>query len=115
MIKILEKGRRKIAECEACGCKFSYDPEDVESMTEGLFVNEGDEKYLICPQCNCKIWLNDISSNSKIITNLDKIKEIFPEASTTGVTVDVYVDGSIDIKASSSWLNSPYSLEGKNR
>ena len=30
MIKIIEPGTRTITECAECGCKFSYENEDIE-------------------------------------------------------------------------------------
>lgn len=31
MIKIIEHGTRTVAECCHCGCKFSYEKEDIQS------------------------------------------------------------------------------------
>lgn len=50
MIKIIEKGTRVITICENCGCKFSYEDEDIE--TENLH-----RKYIFCPQCKAQIYI----------------------------------------------------------
>lgn len=60
MIKIIEPGTRTVAECYHCGCKFSYDREDVQcrpyKVPDGfvpaitklpIFL----ESYVTCPQC----------------------------------------------------------------
>lgn len=31
MIKIIEPGTKTVAECNSCGCKFSYEKEDIQS------------------------------------------------------------------------------------
>ena len=45
MKKIIKTGTKKITECEACGCKFSYDYEDVDG-------NQHDGFWVTCPQCS---------------------------------------------------------------
>ena len=53
MIKILEPGTKKITRCESCGCKFSYDIEDVK-----VFEEPGDySEFIQCPQCKAKVTL----------------------------------------------------------
>lgn len=60
MIKIIEPGTKTVAECNSCGCKFSYEKEDIQSRPhktpDGLvpaitklpiFL----ESYVTCPQC----------------------------------------------------------------
>lgn len=37
MIKIIEPGTRTVTECTECGCKLSYENEDIEK--DGLFAN----------------------------------------------------------------------------
>ena len=37
MIKIIEPGTRTITKCSECGCKFSYENEDIEK--DGLWAN----------------------------------------------------------------------------
>ena len=51
MIKIIEHGTRKIAKCQNCGCKFSYEREDLcmDTIWKKCIVN--------CPQCNEAIAL----------------------------------------------------------
>ena len=60
MIKIIEHGTRKIAKCSNCGCKFSYEEEDVirGPMWKDDSVN--------CPQCNKAVV---IIVERKIVSN----------------------------------------------
>lgn len=67
MVKIIKEGTRKITTCENCGCKFSYEAEDVKSEStphkvdadysfDVIFRNE--KFYVICPQCSNKVILS---------------------------------------------------------
>lgn len=69
MIKIIEPGTRTVAECYHCGCKFSYEREDVRcrpykvidgsvpSITKlPIFL----ESYVICPQCGKTMTVKSI-------------------------------------------------------
>lgn len=60
MIKIIEPGTRTVAECCHCGCKFSYEKEDIQSrpykVADGVVPGITKlpiffESYVICPQC----------------------------------------------------------------
>lgn len=60
MIKIIEHGTRTVAECCHCGCKFSYEKEDIQSrqykVADGVIPGITKlpiffESYVICPQC----------------------------------------------------------------
>ena len=58
MIKIIKKGTRKIEECSNCGCKFSYEEEDIEK--DGLLANNSvliGKTLVVCPQCGKEIVL----------------------------------------------------------
>ena len=51
MIEIIKRGTRTITECKQCGCKFSYESEDIQR-------NYYPKKYgecVICPQCNKEV------------------------------------------------------------
>ena len=59
MIKIIEPGTRTITECTECGCKFSYENEDIEK--DGMLANNLvfiGKAWIVCPQCGKKIILN---------------------------------------------------------
>lgn len=45
MKQIIEKGTKKIITCEHCGCKFSFEKEDI------YFPYIGSNGYVNCPQC----------------------------------------------------------------
>lgn len=56
MIKIIQPGTRTVTECYNCGCKFSYEKDDIQSrphkVIDGvvklpIFL----EYYVTCPQC----------------------------------------------------------------
>lgn len=60
MIKIIEPGTRTVAECYHCGCKFSYEREDIQSRPYKVIDNVSRgvvklpiflETYVPCPQC----------------------------------------------------------------
>lgn len=58
MIKILKEGTKKVAICESCGCKFSYDREDVEVID---IPCQEYEEYIKCPQCKVKVDVYNIN------------------------------------------------------
>lgn len=60
MIKIIEPGTKTVAECNNCGCKFSYEKEDIQSrpykVPDGFVPSITKlpiffESYVTCPQC----------------------------------------------------------------
>ena len=53
MIKIIKTGTKEVRTCDNCGCKFSFDAEDV--ITASLAM--GKRKYVTCPQCKSEILL----------------------------------------------------------
>ena len=58
MIKIIEPGTRTITKCTECGCKFSYENEDIEK--DGLLANNLvyiGKIFVVCPQCGKEIVL----------------------------------------------------------
>ena len=58
MIKIIEPGTRTITKCTECGCKFSYENEDIEK--DGLWANNLvfiGKIFVVCPQCGKEIML----------------------------------------------------------
>ena len=56
MIQIIKEGTRKIADCHVCGCKFSYEAEDVISIVDS-FHKDMKTASVICPQCNSDVPL----------------------------------------------------------
>ena len=58
MIKIIEFGTRRITKCTECGCKFSYENDDIEN--DGLLTNNLvflGKTWVVCPQCGKEIVL----------------------------------------------------------
>lgn len=60
MIKIIEPGTKTVAEYNSCGCKFSYEKEDIQSrpykVPDGFVPSITKlpiffESYVTCPQC----------------------------------------------------------------
>ena len=61
MIKIIEPGTRTITKCAECGCKFSYENEDIEK--DGLWANNLvfiGKIFVVCPQCSKEIVLEEM-------------------------------------------------------
>ena len=52
MIRIIQRGTKRTSECKYCGCKFSFDNEDIQVID--VPCQEYDE-LLYCPQCGKKI------------------------------------------------------------
>ena len=58
MIKIIERGTKTIGECENCGCKFSYENEDIKvSGPHSMDQLQTRKSYIVCPQCHKSITL----------------------------------------------------------
>lgn len=55
MIKIIQYGTKQIKVCGTCGCKFTFDKEDVKR--KGI---DNYEKFVECPQCKEKITLQTV-------------------------------------------------------
>lgn len=53
MIKVIKRGTKTIGECENCGCRFSYEEEDIK---EDKLYAKGKLKaiisYIECPHCS---------------------------------------------------------------
>lgn len=56
MIKIIERGTGHVCTCDNCGCKFSYEDEDV--VTEIMENYKGFRDFIVCPQCSLIITVN---------------------------------------------------------
>lgn len=57
MIKIIEPGTRTVAVCGTCGCKFSYEKEDIKETREFMDPLDIQKAYIECPQCHKEIVL----------------------------------------------------------
>ena len=58
MIKIIERGTKTIGECENCGCRFSYENEDIKvSGPHSMDKLQTRKSYIVCPQCGKEIVL----------------------------------------------------------
>ena len=61
MIKIIEPGTITITKCTECGCKFSYENEDIEK--DGLWASNLvfiGKIFVVCPQCGKEIVLKEM-------------------------------------------------------
>lgn len=63
MIKIIEKGTLQTIKCGECGCKFSFEAEDVhKDVAYNGFPGRGavfkEKKYVKCPQCSNLIYIS---------------------------------------------------------
>lgn len=52
MIKIIEPGTKKIAVCDDCGCKFSFEKEDVQFRGHDPLRPNWYQHFVLCPQCH---------------------------------------------------------------
>jgi hypothetical protein len=57
MIEIIKKGPKDVTTCPKCGCKFSYEEEDVKSED---YAYKSYKEYVICPQRTQSVTLNQI-------------------------------------------------------
>ena len=60
MIKILEYGTKQVKTCDVCGCKFSFEKEDIREEDDGIPALPMDNRYkkfVQCPQCHQNIIL----------------------------------------------------------
>lgn len=55
MKQILKRGTREVTDCPICGCKFSYENEDV--VNEDTDNYKGWREYVSCPQCETNVIL----------------------------------------------------------
>ena len=62
MIEIIERGKKHIAVCTECGCKFSYEDEDIinDHSNEYTYIYDMTKAYINCPQCNTKVIIKQI-------------------------------------------------------
>lgn len=52
MIEIIKRGTKNITTCKQCGCKFSYESEDIQQKFSFVDIYKQYKDYVICPQCN---------------------------------------------------------------
>lgn len=68
MIEIIKRGTKHIAVCTECGCKFSYEDEDVinenrnECACDIYNTTKAYIAYINCPQCNKKVIIKQTKS-----------------------------------------------------
>jgi uncharacterized protein with PIN domain len=58
MIKIIQYGTKQVRVCNTCGCKFTFDKEDVQKEKVDRY-NCYDE-FVECPQCKEKVALQTV-------------------------------------------------------
>lgn len=56
MVEIIKRGTKTKHTCNECGCIFTYEIEDVK-FEESAFHSGVDCKYIDCPQCSNRIYL----------------------------------------------------------
>ena len=60
MIKVLKHGVKKVT-CPSCMAKLQYEQEDIqEEIIPSLLGDDEIRQYIICPDCEDKIFLNPI-------------------------------------------------------
>lgn len=63
MIKIIEYGTKTITTCNSCGCKFSYEKEDI--VYENIDNYKALIAYINCPQCGERVFDQPTPPSSK--------------------------------------------------
>lgn len=58
MIEIIKRGTREVITCRTCGCKFSYEKEDI--INEDTDNYKAFREYVTCPQCNTEVVLREV-------------------------------------------------------
>ena len=58
MIKIIKYGTREVTECKTCGCKFSYEKEDLRNEDTDNY--KAFKEYVICPQCEQEVIIRAV-------------------------------------------------------
>ena len=53
MIEIIKRGSKEVIDCKTCGCKFSYEKEDVINQNTDNY--KGFKEYVVCPQCMTEV------------------------------------------------------------
>lgn len=53
MIKVIKMGTRRVCTCCECGCKFSYEAEDIQR--EDIDNYKAFKEFVQCPQCHEKV------------------------------------------------------------
>ena len=53
MIEIIERGTKEVIRCKTCGCKFSYEKEDLH--IEDTDDYKAFKEYVVCPQCGHEV------------------------------------------------------------
>ncbi len=55
MIKVIKRGTREVTTCAYCGCKFSYESEDIQRNYSFIDDPKKHGEYVMCPQCNKEV------------------------------------------------------------
>ena len=59
MIKVIKHGQTKFEHtCSRCGCVFTYEHEDIQSEAIRSLTNYSSTRYVICPDCGNKCYIN---------------------------------------------------------
>lgn len=53
MREIIKRGTKEVTTCKVCGCKFSYEEEDV--FIDDISNYKSVKKTVACPQCESEI------------------------------------------------------------
>lgn len=55
MIEIIKRGTKTITTCKQCGCKFSYESEDIQE--ECIDGYKQYREFVQCPQCDENVFI----------------------------------------------------------
>ena len=65
MIEIIERGTKQIERCVNCGCKFSYEQEDIQRKSNNGPHMSIIQNYIVCPQCGKEIHISSVRGTVK--------------------------------------------------
>lgn len=66
MKKILVPGTKRVHLCPDCGCKYSYEKEDVK-IEESKYHGGGDTYYVECPQCHERNYIQQARTSFNLL------------------------------------------------
>lgn len=60
MVEIIKRGTKQIKICKQCGCKFSYEVEDIQRNNTDDYKALAFIEYVQCPQCKENVIIRQV-------------------------------------------------------
>ena len=58
MIQIIKYGTKEVTDCKICGCRFSFEKEDL--IQEDTDNYKAFKEYVLCPQCENEVIIRAV-------------------------------------------------------